>query len=50
MYQLESDKNSLFNNLEQFKYDSHNNIVDMQMKFNDIIIEKDKNLNNWVNK
>jgi len=49
-YQLASDKNTLYNNLEQFKYDSHNNIVEMQSKFNIIMIEKNQNIDNWMNK
>merc|ERR1712000_418200 len=47
-YQLAADRNTLYNNMEQFKYDSHNNIVDMQTKFNEIMIEKNKNINNCM--
>jgi len=48
--QLAADKNTLYNNLELFKYDSHTNIVEMQANFNAIMIEKNQNITNWMNK
>lgn len=48
--QLSSDKSTIFNNFEQFKYDSHKNIVNMQTKFNNLIAKKSSNLNNIMNK
>jgi hypothetical protein len=49
-YQLSTEGNILFNNREQLKYDSHVTIVDMQSKFNDILVEKNKKMANWMAK
>jgi hypothetical protein len=48
--QLSSDKNIMFNNLEQFKYESYKNIVNMQNEFDNLMSEKNNNLNNIMNK
>jgi len=48
--QLSSDRSMIFNNFEQFKYDSHKNIVNMQTEFNNLMAEKSSNLNNIMNK
>jgi len=43
-YQLATEGNTLFNCTEQLKYDSHNTIVDMQAKFNNILNEKNEKI------
>lgn len=47
---MSSDKNSMFNNLEQFKFESYKNIVNMQNEFDNLMSEKNNNLNNIMNK
>jgi len=49
-YQLAEEKNTLFNNIEQIKFDSHNTIVEMQSKFNDILNNKNEKMANWMSK
>jgi len=40
----------LFNNFEQFKYESYKNKVNIQTDFNKLIDEKDRNLSDIINK
>jgi hypothetical protein len=47
--QLSFDKNKIFNNFEQFKYQSYKNIVNMQTEFDNLMNEKNNNLNNIMN-
>jgi len=48
--QLSSDKSIMFNDLEQFKYESHKNIVNLRTKFNNLMDQNNNNLNNIMNK
>jgi len=49
-YQIAADKNTIFNNLEQLKYDGHNNVVDMQTKFNNTMRDKNEKISCLMNK
>lgn len=40
----------MFNDLEQFKYESHKNIVNLRTKFNNLMDQNNNNLNNIMNK